>query len=129
MAGNGCIIAELEKLEREARSFGDKRLSFTFAKAIKSLKAHPTPIKNGEEAMHLNGIGKFIASKIDEIIAMSTHFSTSIDPTQESSVFALVLSFIRSIPSKNCLRMASKFRINKLLRKFHGIWIRLHSSL
>lgn len=36
--------------------------------AIRSIEAHPTPIKSGQEAMLLPGVGPKTAEKIQEII-------------------------------------------------------------
>jgi DNA polymerase lambda len=39
-----------------------------YEKAIRSIDAHPTPIRSGEEAMALPGVGPKTAEKIQEII-------------------------------------------------------------
>jgi DNA polymerase beta len=39
-----------------------------YAKAVRALKAHPSKITSGKEAEALDGIGKKIAAKIDEIL-------------------------------------------------------------
>jgi DNA polymerase/3'-5' exonuclease PolX len=51
-------------------------------KAIKSISACKNAINNGEEAKQLNGVGPFIASKIDIILKSG---SASVSPAAPAS--------------------------------------------
>ena len=56
-----------ELRERELKRL-NKFKAFKYATAIRSIASHPVPIKSGEEAKVLPGIGKSIAATIQEII-------------------------------------------------------------
>lgn len=61
-------IQQTRGKEREAHEYRLK----SFKKAIASLKKYPKNITSGSEAAELEGIGKGIASRIDEILATGT---------------------------------------------------------
>jgi len=59
------ILAQMEKLEKNS---GEQWRAMAYRKAIAALKRHPHPIRSGDDARKLKGIGEKIAKKIGEII-------------------------------------------------------------
>lgn len=58
-----------------------------YVKAVNSLKSHPTLIESGAQAQLLDGVGKKIAAKIDEIIAtgaLRKLEEAKLDPKQQA---------------------------------------------
>jgi DNA polymerase/3'-5' exonuclease PolX len=68
LSRNDMVIEAMETLKRENESSGDVWKSRAYAKAVKSLKALKIPIVSGPQVMKIPGIGKGIASHIDEIL-------------------------------------------------------------
>lgn len=62
------IIDALEQIKRENESAGDFFKVRAYARAIKQLERIKVPILSGEQALKIEGIGKGIASHIEEII-------------------------------------------------------------
>jgi len=50
-------------------TIGNQAKTKAYRKAVTALRMHPSEIKGGNEAMKIDGIGKKIAKKIDEILA------------------------------------------------------------
>ncbi|ELR13437.1 DNA polymerase beta, putative [Acanthamoeba castellanii str. Neff] len=61
-----AILAELGQIEK---SKGQMHRARAYEKAVRALRNHPTAITSGTEAQKLDGIGKKIGLKIDEILA------------------------------------------------------------
>ena len=69
---NELILHELEKLLERYTAQGDRWRIFSYRKAIRAIKDYEKPLRSGKEAGLLQGVGKKIADKIDEIIATGT---------------------------------------------------------
>jgi crossover junction endonuclease MUS81 len=54
----------LKELQREAQASHSDRLVLNYRKAIRSFQKYPAPLYSGEQAMVLDGVGKFIAKKL-----------------------------------------------------------------
>lgn len=68
IARNDIVINAMEELKKENESSGDVWKSRAYGRAVKSLKALKIPIVSGVQVMKISGIGKGIASHIDEIL-------------------------------------------------------------
>lgn len=62
------IIDSLEQIKRENESNGDYFKVRAYARAIKQIERVKVPILSAEQALKIEGIGKGIASHIEEII-------------------------------------------------------------
>ena len=65
---NGHIADQLAKLAKAYTASGDRWRARSYSRAVTTLTAHPTPIKNKEQALALPGIGKALADKILEMV-------------------------------------------------------------
>lgn len=65
------LIEATKKVKAAAAPADKRKHGFridSFTKALDIIKAHPTPISSGTEALALKGIGKGISARIDEIL-------------------------------------------------------------
>ena len=67
-SANRFLIRELFNILDEHKANRDKYRVMAYEKAIDSIRNYPHKIRNATEARTLNGIGKSIAAKIDEIL-------------------------------------------------------------
>jgi hypothetical protein len=74
---NQLFIKILEDLAKEAAFVGNRKLNYTYVKAIRSLKKCKTPLTCGRDAMRLDGVGKVIAAKLDYHLALHRQRNTS----------------------------------------------------
>jgi hypothetical protein len=65
---NPHIVACLVELEKEARTRGNDKLRLTYKKALRSAQRYPLPLRSGEEARTLEGVGPVLAKKIDDYL-------------------------------------------------------------
>ncbi len=65
---NKALISALWELSMIERNSGNKFKANAYSKACKALKEYGAKVKSGKEAQKLNGVGKKIAAKIDEIL-------------------------------------------------------------
>lgn len=65
---NPHIIACLTELEKEARLKGIDKLRLTYSKALRSAQRYPLPLRSGQEARTLEGVGPVLAKKIDDYL-------------------------------------------------------------
>lgn len=65
---NVAIIEALVELMNEASTRHSDHLKHSYARAIGSIKKCPLPIRKGDDAKQLRGVGDFIANKIQMIL-------------------------------------------------------------
>eukprot|EP01097_Dermamoeba_algensis_P001472 TRINITY_DN1551_c0_g1_i3.p1 TRINITY_DN1551_c0_g1~~TRINITY_DN1551_c0_g1_i3.p1 ORF type:complete len:504 (+),score=142.90 TRINITY_DN1551_c0_g1_i3:47-1558(+) len=104
---NPLFVSFLEKLEREARARGNLKLALAYQKALFSLSLYPLPLRSGQEAENLEGIGKFISQKLDQLLEKAkrkrledpnTQTSTEKDPKTAKNSQIEHLPRVTSIP-------------------------------
>ena len=66
---NEKIHEMLLELAQNEKIKGDNIRAGSYFKAARSVKAHKTPLLSGKQAMELDGVGKKIAEKIDELLS------------------------------------------------------------
>ncbi|XP_031549112.1 crossover junction endonuclease MUS81-like isoform X2 [Actinia tenebrosa] len=92
---NPLFLKFLQEWRDEAREKGRTNLQHAYHKAFSSIQKYPLPLRNGQEAMILEGIGPNIAKKLDEALASYQENSglevyevlsvqTTADPPQET---------------------------------------------
>jgi len=62
------VLDALEQLKRENEAAGDRFKTIAYARAIPQIKKLKVPLLSGAQALKIKGIGKGIASHIDEIL-------------------------------------------------------------
>lgn len=64
---NDLFVAFLHELKKEAQQNGSSRMIISsFSKAIVSMQKYPLPLTRGRDAIILEGIGEYIAKRLDE---------------------------------------------------------------
>jgi hypothetical protein len=65
-AGNDPLVEELLVLKQRVRE--SSHLASNYARAIASVRAHPTPLRSASEAKTLRHIGNYLANQIHSIL-------------------------------------------------------------
>src|SRR4051794_36130692 len=66
---NAKLVQILTQLGNTEKASGEKFKAVAYFKAARSIKLYSKPITSGKQAAELDGVGKKIAKKIDEILA------------------------------------------------------------
>ena len=87
-SANEIILNSLKKWEKQCRHTRRHKMSFTYKRAIKSVKIYPLPLTNVKECLKLAGIGQYIANQIEDNIFDSGPLSNIPKSISSSSSFS-----------------------------------------
>ena len=117
ITNNELLLRELEGMIKVSMVGRDKWRERSYRKAVESIKLCPYEIKSGRQAQQLEGIGKSIGAKIDEILANG---KLDIVTKEKNGVPALSIEEVNQIYELTKINGIGPVKATKLVVE-HGI--------